>query len=289
MKKGFLILVLLSVLLVSCNLKQETVKLAITQTAVITDQADLAYRQSAFSTEMAQKATDYSMFMEKTQVAFNSMLASTQESFDFRATGLANTQMVLDSTATFQESIISTQQAINEAEIARLRILEEAAKARSNPEVDWIDPILDDLLLTTDISIGNDSFVFKGIRYSEKAITGVNLASRFIYYDFSTAEDSYVRIMATRDPSLIPYDYQQIVTNNERGNWKRIVVNQQPYFYKSKNYGNEISTIVNLNDDCFVLVTVLSAYSEAVNSWIDYLADTIFIIQSTNQPLCEGT
>ncbi len=289
MKKGFLILILLSVFLGSCNIKEETVKLAITQTAVITDQADLDNKRLAFSTEMAQEAADFNTYMEKTQAAFNSMLIITKEGYDLRATGLAKTQTVLDSTATLQKSIIATQQAINEAEVERLRILDEAAKARLNPEVEWLDPILDDLLLSTDISIGDESYVIKGIRYSEKAITGVNIASRFIYYDFSTSEDSYVRMMATHDPSLIPYDYQQIVTNKERGNWSRILVNQHPYYYRSKNYGNEIVTIVNLNDGCSVLITVESAYSEAVNSWIDYLADTIFIIQSSNQPLCEGT
>ena len=289
MKKNFLVLVLSCVLLTSCNLKQETIKLAITQTAVITDQAELAARQSAFSTEIAQQATDFSTYMVKTQEAFNAMLANTQEMYDFRATGLANTQTVLDSTATFQESIIATQQAINEAEMERIRILDEAATARSNPEVEWLDPILDDLLMSTDVSIGNESYVFKGIRYSEQAITGVNIASRFIYYDFSTSEDSYIRMFATRDPQLLPYDYQQIVTNNERGNWKRILLDQQPFYYKSKNYGNEIATLTTLPEGCSVLITVVSAHSGVVNSWIDYLADSIYRIQSTNQPLCEGT
>lgn len=289
MKKILLVLVLSCVLLTSCNLKQETIKLAITQTAVITDQAELAARQSAFSTEMAQQATDFSLNLERTQVAINSMLASTQEMYDLRVTGLASTQAVLDSTATFQESIIATQEAINQAELERMRILDEAATARSNPEVEWLDPILDDLLMSTDVSIGDESYVFKGIRYSEQDITGVNLASRFFYYDFSTSEDNYIRMMATLDPLLLPYDYQQIVTNNERGSWKRILINQQPYFYKSKNYGNEIATIVTLPDGCSVLVTVVSAYSEVINSWIDYLADSIYKIQSTNQPLCEGT
>lgn len=289
MKKILIALALSCVLLTSCNLKQETIKLAITQTAVITDQAELAARQSAFSTEMAQQATDFSLNLERTQVAINSMLASTQEMYDLRVTGLASTQVILDSTATFQESIIATQKAINQAELERMRILDEAATARSNPEVEWLDPILDDLLRSTDISIGDKSYVFKGIRYSEQDITGVNLASRFIYYDFSTSEDDYIRMMATLDPLLLPYDYRQIVTNNERGNWKRIVVNQQPYFYKSKKFGNEIATIVTLPDGCSVLVTVVNAYSNVINSWIDYLADSIYKIQSTNQPLCGGT
>ena len=289
MKKNLFALVLLCVLLASCNLKQETIKLAITQTAIITDQAELAARQSSFSTAMAQQATDFSQNLERTQEAINSMLASTQEMYDLRVTGLYSTQVVLDSTATFQESIIATQKAINQAELERMRILDEAATARSNPEVEWLDPILDDLLMSTDVSIGEKYYVFKGLRYSEQAITGVNIAARFIYYDNSTAEHSYIRMLATLNPLLLPYDYRQIVTNNDRGNWKRILINQQPYYYKSKNYGNEIATLVTLPDGCSVLVTVVSAYSEVINSWIDYLADSIYLIQSTNQPLSGGT
>lgn len=299
MKRPILVLLIPLFLLVSCNIKKETVKLSITQTAMVTAQADLTNKHSIHSTEIAQESANFTTSMNKTQEAhtlgitktqqaFSSNLLNTQEVFEIMGNELTGTQVAQAATATFQVSIITTQQVINEKEIERNRILDEAAEARLNSDVVGIDPILDELLLSTDVSIGQEDYEFKGIRYSEQPVTGVYIASRFIYYDFSTSEDSYIRIMSTQNPSRFPYDYRQLINNTETGEWKRVLVNQHPFFYKINGYGNEVATIVNINDGCSVLVAVNNKYSDAVNSWIDYLVDTRIILLATELPLCEG-
>lgn len=292
MKRHILIFILILFLffLASCSVKEETVKLSITQTAMVTAQAELNQKLSELTTQMTQEAADLSSSMNKTQQVYSSNLMSTQEMLNQMESELASTQVAQAATATFQVSIIATQQAINEEKIDKDKILEAAAEARLNPEVEGIDPVLDKFLLTTDISIGQESFEFKGIRYSEQKILGLNIASRFMYYDFSESEDYYVRIMAGNDKTIFPYDYWQVVNGRETGAWTRVLVNEQPYFYRENWRGSEVAAFVDIGDGCSVVVVVNNnSYSDVVYSWIDYLVDTRILLLSTELPLCGGT
>lgn len=290
MKRYILILILFQFFLASCGVKEETVKLSITQTAMVTAQAELNQKLFELTNLVTQEAADFASSMDKTQEAYSSNLMSTQEMLKEMEIDLAGTQVAQAATSTFQVSIIATQQAINEEEIEKDKILEAAAEARLNPQVEGIDPVLDEFLLTTDVSIGQENFEFKGIRYSEQQVLGLNIASRFMYYDFSESEYYYVRIMAGNDKTKFPYDYWQVLNDKETGAWTRVSVNQQPYFYKSKWSGSEVAAFVDMGDGCSVVVVVNDdSFSDVVYSWIDYLVDTRLLLLSTDLPLCEGT
>ncbi len=285
MKKSFFVLLVVALMLSACSLKEETVKLSITQTAVAVVETNLAKSEENFLKEITQQAHNF----QSTQKAYDAEILSTQEAHNLLAQNLAKTQEVQSLISTEQVSVIATQKAIAKDEENKQAIIDRAADARANPEVDGQDPVLDELLLQTDVSIKEKNYEFKGIRYSEPPISGVNIASRFVYYDFSNSENTFIRIMATYNKLMLPWDFKQVIEGSENGGWTKIIVNQEPYFYKDTSWGSQLASHIDLGEGCSVVVYVNTQYDYSMNGWIDYLVDARRIILDSNLPVCEGT
>ena len=232
--------------------------------------------------------------MTQTVQSFNTYTAETKSVLDSIQSENEQTAANLQATATFQESIIATQTVIIRKEEEKSAILEAAEKARENPEVKGVDPVIDHILLSTNLSIGDKSQKFKGILYTQGSVPGANQAVRIFNKEYlDTNDDDHVLIIATHNPSKFPSRFTQIKNNADKGNYNflKTIINDQSYFSKSINYGLgiEVASMVIKDDDCYVLTFLRLNFDDNTSPWIDYLIDVNTIILSTDQPLCEGT